>query len=180
MTGRPAYAAFMLLALAVFLAARRCVPQPAALAKPAAVFLHACLTRRIVPPALKYAATFWDLALLTLLIGVGGNGPHSPLMVLYFVVVAAAPLRLSLPLVWAATLGAMAAAAVLLGYYVYFQLGHFAYYNPATGLRVPRVTEGIFLLALGATGLLGGQAVRQARRLVAGYPVRVADAKEVR
>src|SRR5438270_11466670 len=73
--------------------------------------LYVCLSRRWVPPALKYVATFWDLAMVTaLLLADRRAGPHSPLLLLYFRVVAASPLRLSLRLVYAATLGAMAAA----------------------------------------------------------------------
>jgi hypothetical protein len=143
-----------------------------------ALTLHACLTRRWVPPWLKYAATLMDLALLTALLAVGREGPRSPLVLLYFLVVAAAPLRLSLRLVYAATLGAAAAVTLLTGYYVFFQVGREAYYADGSPYRIPRTAEVIFLLALGAAGLLAGQAVRQARRLVEGYPVAVGRAEE--
>ncbi len=66
--------------------------------------------RRWVPPALKYAATFWDIAMISALVMASPAGPRSPLLYLYFVVLASAPLRLSLPLVYAATFGIMAAA----------------------------------------------------------------------
>ncbi len=141
--------------------------------------LHLCLTRRWVPPGLKYAASFGDLALVTALLVAGGEGPRTPLALLYFVVVAAAPLRLSLRLVTATTTGAMAAAAVALGHYVFFRVGQAAYYAADSPYRVPRAHEVIFLLALGACGLLAGQSVRQARRLVAGYPVRAREPAEV-
>jgi hypothetical protein len=144
------------------------------------LILHTCLTRRWMPPALKYVVTCWDLLLITALVLLSPDGPRSPLMLLYFVVVAAAPLRLSLRLMWVATLGAMAAALIVLGQYVFIRVRSEVYFDPERGLmyRIPHVTEIIFLLALGAVGLLGGQMVRQARRLVRGYPVRVEESKE--
>ncbi len=145
----------------------------------AAVFaLYVCLSRRWVPPALKFVATFWDLVLVTALVIVSPEGPHSPLVLLYFVVVAASSLRLSLPLVYAATLGAWGGALVLMGYYVFLGIGREAYYAADSRVRVSRTSEVVFLLSLGAVGLVAGQVVRQARRLVAGYPVKVEEPRE--
>src|SRR4051794_39481292 len=73
-----------------------------------ALMLYVCLSRRWVPPGLKFAATAADLVLITALLTLSG-GPRSPLLVLYFLVIGAAALRLSLGLVYAATLGAVAA-----------------------------------------------------------------------
>jgi len=129
------------------------------------VLLHFCLARRWSPPALKYGATLLDTALVTALLVVSG-GPKSMLVVLYFLVIASTPLRLSLRLVWTATLGTMAAWVLLLGYS--------KYYRPPDE-RLARTAQVIFALGLGAAGLLAGQAVRQARRLVRGYPVTVED-----
>jgi hypothetical protein len=144
-----------------------------------AVFLlHGCLRRRWVPPGLKYAATFWDVAMISALLTVSPDGPRSPLLYLYFVVVAASALRLSLPLVYAATLGVMLAALLVMGYYVYYRVGREAYYAEGSLYRVARSSEIVFLLAVGAAGLFAGQVVRQARRLVRGYPVRVVEARE--
>jgi hypothetical protein len=140
--------------------------------------LYACLSRRRVPPALKFVATAWDLVLVTALVVVSPEGPRSPLVLLYFVVVASAPLRLSLPLVQVATFGAWAAALVALGHHVYFRVGSEAYFAPGSTHRISRTAEVIFLMSLGAVGLLGGQMVRQARRLVQGYPVRVEGPRE--
>ncbi len=145
----------------------------------AAVFaLHVCLSRRWVPPALKFVASFWDLLLVTALVVVSPEGPHSPLVFLYFIVVAASSLRLSLPLVYATTLGAWGGALAFMGNYVFLKVGRDAYYAANSPYRVSRTSEVIFLLALGAVGLVAGQAVRQARRLVEGYPVLVEDPKE--
>lgn len=140
--------------------------------------LHVCLSRRWVPPGLKYVATFTDLTLVTALLIASPEGPRSPLVVLYFVVLASSPLRLSLALVQATTFGAMAAAAVMLGYHVIYRVTWEVYYSADYTGRVSRTAEVLFLLALGAAGLLAGQAVRQARRLVEGYPVTVAEAGE--
>ena len=140
--------------------------------------LYFCLSRRLVPPALKYVATFWDLAMITALLLIGGNGPRSPLLFLYFLVVAAAPLRLSLRLVYAATLGTMAATVLMTGHYVFVEIGAANYYHPDYTGRIARSAEIIFLLSLAVAGLLAGQTVRQARRLVDGYPVRVQDTQE--
>jgi hypothetical protein len=132
--------------------------------------LHVCLSRRYVPDALKYVTTTCDLVLVTALLVIAVT-PRSMLAVLYFLVIAAAPLRLSLRLVYATTLGAMAAYILFLGHYKYFVVGieHYA----ADPERLTRTNQAIFVLALGGAGLLAGQAVRQARRLLEGYPIAV-------
>ncbi len=140
--------------------------------------LHVCLSRRYVPPALPFVVTFADLTFITGLLIVSPEGPRSALIFLYFLIVAAAPLRLSLPLVWASTLGSMAAALILMGHYIFFRIGRNVYYSPEYTNRVDRPSEIIFLLAVGAAGILAGQVVRQARRLVGGYPVKVEGPRE--
>ena len=136
----------------------------------AVLAIHFCLSRRWVPPALKYVATAWDLLLVTALLLIGRD-PKSMLAVLYFLVIFAAALRLSLPLVYTATFGAMAAYAFFLGYL------RFGLHLSDTE-RLSRPQQIIFLLALGTAGLLAGQVVRQVRRLLQGYPVRVVDEQE--
>jgi len=134
------------------------------------LLLYFCLARRWVPVALKYLATSWDIVLITLLLLLTRD-PKTTLAVLYFLVVAAAALRLSLPLVYFTSLGTMAAYLYFLGYVRYWlQL-------PAEQ-RLSRPQQVVFLLALGTAGLLAGQLVRQARRLVAGYPVTVEQPQE--
>jgi hypothetical protein len=140
--------------------------------------LHLCLFRRYVPPVLPFVAVGWDLVLVSLLVGAAPEGPRSPLIFLYFVVVASSPLRMSLPVVWFTTFGTMVAAVLLMGYYVLFQIGGFAAYYSNEKARIPHASEVIFLLAIGACGLLAGQVVRQARRLVRGYPVIVEGPRE--
>jgi hypothetical protein len=129
------------------------------------LIVHYCLMRRWVPDALKYVVTAWDILLITTLLMVGGDA-RSMLAVLYFLVIVAAPLRLSLPLVWTATLGSMAGYAFFLGY-VRWRL------ELPLEQRLSRPQQVVFLLALGAAGLLAGQFVRQCRRLVYGTPVPV-------
>jgi hypothetical protein len=134
------------------------------------------LARRWVPPALKYLATAGDLALLTLLLAQEG-GVQSPLLVLYFLVISAAALRLALPLVYVATLGAILSYLGLLGAYAWYQIGWEEYYaNPA--VRIPRTHQIILILALATAGFLAGQMVRQTRRLSRGYPVTVTTPRE--
>ncbi len=118
-----------------------------------AVALQLCLGRRYVPWWLKYLATAWDATMITVLVVVSGGVDRS-LVVLYFLVIAAAPLRLSLLLVWCATAAAVVGYAVL--------LGHALWYAPSQ--RLPRQHQVIFVIALLVAGLLAGQVVRQARR----------------
>jgi hypothetical protein len=137
------------------------------------VGLHLCLTRRWMPDWLKYASTILDLTMITAL-GVLARDPRSPLTVLFFLAIATAPLRLSLGLVYVATLGAIAGYGVVLGYYVYIVIGSARYYaEPSGSIRVPRATELIMVLALGTAGFLAGQVVRQMRRLVQGHAVTI-------
>jgi hypothetical protein len=135
------------------------------------VALYLCLARRWVPPWLKYAVTAADIVLVTALLmvvaHVGGDA-RTWLAALYVLVIAAAPLRLSLPLVYVATLGSMAAYGFFLGY-VKYQLAL---------ERISRPNQVIFALVLGATGILAGQMVRQARRLSAGYPVTIEEPQD--
>lgn len=131
--------------------------------------LYFCLSRRWVPPWLMYATVAWDIVLVTTLLMLTRD-PATSLAALYFLVIATAPLRLSLPLVYFATLGSMAAYLFFLGYLKYGL-------EIPDGQRLSRPNQIIFLLALGGTGLLAGQMVRQARRLVEGYPVTVAEAE---
>ncbi len=129
--------------------------------------IHYCLIRRWIPPALKFVVTVWDILLITTLLMVGRDG-RSMLAVLYFLVIVAAPLRLSLSLVWVATLGTMAGYAFFLGY-VRWRL------ELPPEQRLSRPQQIVFVLALGAAGLLVGQFVRQCRRLVRGSPVPVEE-----
>lgn len=127
--------------------------------------LYFCLSRRWVPANLKYISTLWDILLVTVLLMVTQD-PRSWLAVLYLLIIATAPLRLDLSLIYVATFGSMAGYLFFLGYLKYGL-------KLADEQRLSRPNQVIFVLALGAAGLLAGQMVRQARRLVYGYPVTV-------
>jgi hypothetical protein len=133
------------------------------------LWLHWALSQRRMGEKLKYISVVWDLVMVTLL-GIVARGPQTPLMLLFFIVIASAPLRLSLRLVWVATLGAMAGYAIVLAYYAWWLIGWDKYYSTPE-LRIPRSTEAIWILAMGVAGLLAGQVVRQMRRICTGYPV---------
>jgi hypothetical protein len=128
--------------------------------------IHLCLVRRWLPPGLPYAAALWDTALITVLLAVTAD-PKSSLALLYFLSIAASALRLSLRLVQVTTLAAAAAYVFYLGYIKYVL-------ELPVQQRLPRSSQVIFVLCLLAAGVLAGQMVRQARRLVVGYPVLVA------
>lgn len=127
------------------------------------VAIYFSLLRRWAVSGLKYFVTVWDLALVTSLVMLSG-GPRSPLAVLYFLVIAAAPLRISLGLVYVATIGSMLAYLFLVGHYAYYLVGHERYYAQAE-LRIPRAQQIIVLLGLAVAGVLAGQVVRQVLRL---------------
>src|SRR4051812_11630376 len=83
-----------------------------------AIVLHFRLRARRITPALKYAIVAFDLSMVTLLCMIAG-GPKTPLVMLYFLVIATAPLRLSLRLVYLTTAGAMLGYLGLLAFYVW-------------------------------------------------------------
>jgi len=136
-----------------------------------AVVLHGWLSRRRYDDWIKYFAVLWDALMMTLLCAIAG-GPRTPLIALFFALIASAPLRLSIRLVYATTAAAMLGYLFLLGYYVWYVIGFHRYYATPE-LRIPRSQEAIVLLALLLCGLFAGQVVRQVRRVVLS-PVHVA------
>jgi eukaryotic-like serine/threonine-protein kinase len=141
-----------------------------------AVVLHVWLTRRRFAPWLKYVVSIGDAFMITILCTIAG-GPKTPLVLLYFPLIAAAPLRLSLKLVYVTTACAIAGYLCLLGMYAWYWIGFTKYYSTPE-LRIPRSTEAIVILALLVTGLLAGQFVRQARRIAGRSPVVVTVPQE--
>ncbi len=118
---------------------------------------HLGLSLPRVPRWLGICTIGADALFITILLCLSRD-PRSALAVLYFLVILSAGMRLSLPLVYLATLGSMAAYAGFLGYgYGWFE---------NAGEHFSRAAHVIFLLALAAAGFLTGQMVRQARRLV--------------
>ena len=129
-----------------------------------AVLLHLILLRRVMFPALSLTVIAWDLTLATVLLCVCQN-PLSTLVCVYFLIVASAALRFSLPPVYLATLGS------LLGYLVFLGYLRFVLQLPDE-LRVSRPNQVITAIELVVAGLFAGQSVRQARRVAAGSYVR--------
>jgi hypothetical protein len=131
-----------------------------------AIMLHGWLLRRRYDGWIKYAMVLSDAMMITLLCVIAG-GPRTPLTLLYFGLIASAPLRLSLRLVYFSTAAAMLGYLFLLGYYVWYSIGFHRYYA-SPELRIPRTEEVITLLAMFVCGLFAGQVVRQVRRLTSG------------
>jgi hypothetical protein len=127
-----------------------------------ALAIHVALIGQWMPPLLRSVVVGFDVVMTTSLLLLS-DGPRSPLVVLLFLVIATAPLRLDLRLVWTATLLA------LLSYL--FVCGHAKWKKPEW--QAPRRQEVIVVLALCAAGFLAGQSVRQSRRLAREYADRV-------
>jgi hypothetical protein len=127
-----------------------------------ALAVHTCLRRQVFPASLKFLSTGADIVLLTCVLCVS-NGPRSPLVAGYFLIVALSALRFSLPLVRFATIGSMLGYLAVLGHAKWFA---------SRDLRVPRYHEVMFLLALGLTGITIGQVVRAVRSMAVEYGAR--------
>ena len=122
------------------------------------------LRQRYFPALLKYVSSGCDLALLTAILFIA-DGPRSPLVVGYFLLIALAGLRFSLPLIWFTTGGAVGGYVAVAGY---------TRWLADARLRVELYHELIFLLALALTGLILGQAIRRVRGLARDYAARLA------
>jgi len=131
-----------------------------------ALATQVCLRRHIFPAALKYITTTCDVVLLTAILIVA-DGPRSPLVIGYPLLVALAALRFSLPLVWWGTATAAGGYLFLLGYARWFT---------DRDLAVPRYQQLIYLLAILLTGVVLGQIVRQAHRMAEQFAARSASA----
>ena len=127
-----------------------------------------CLRQQFFPPSLKFLSTACDLGLLTAILAVA-DGPRSPLVIGYFLIIVLATLRLSLPLVRCAAGGAMAGYVFLLG---------LAWQFPDRGLRVPRYHQLIFLLGLALAGVVLGQVIRSLQGLVRDFADRIGPERE--
>lgn len=129
-----------------------------------------CLRARVFPAALKFVSTACDVVLLSAVLTLA-DGPRSPLLVGYFLIVALSGLRFSLRLVWFATLGSMLGYLYVLGYARWFA-------DPARHLRVERYQQLIFLLALALSGIVLGQVIRRVRRMAEEFAARVSAGGE--
>lgn len=116
-----------------------------------------CLRQRVLPAALKFATTGCDIVLMTSVLMIA-DGPRSPLVIGYFLIIALAALRLSRGLILMATLGSMAAYVSLLGYVKYCVTD-----ERATVMSVPRYWQMIMLVGLALFGITLGQVIRRVR-----------------
>jgi len=126
-----------------------------------------CLSQRVFPAVLKFVSTGCDVVLLTAVLTVA-DGPSSPMVIGYFLVIALSTLRFNLPLVRMATVGSMLGYLFLLGYARWFH----------EELRVPRYHQLIFLLALALCGIVLGQVIRRVRGLAKEYADRLQASRE--
>lgn len=132
------------------------------------------LTRQFFPATIKYLTTFGDLALITMAASIryGASdqieGPNSPLVLAYFIAIAMTSLRLSLGLVWFATLGSMACYLALVGMVdsKWFDANH----------AVAPVRQLFTLLCLGSVGVVIGQGVRRTRAIAEDFLKRTTHA----
>ena len=124
-----------------------------------------CLKLRYFPAWLKYATTLSDVALLTTILMVA-DGPRSPLVVGYFLVIVLATLRFQLRLIWCATIASM------IGYLWMATRFSDPYFNHRD-LSVPGYYQLIMLLALALTGIVLGQVIRRVRALAEDFSRRV-------
>ena len=125
-----------------------------------------CLRMRVFPAYLKFVTTGADIAFMTGLLMIA-DGPRSPLVIGYLLVIVLAALRLQLRLVWFATLGTMAGYLCLLGYVKWFD-------QRVPNLSVPRYYELIFLIGLALTGIALGQLIRRVRAMAEDFAKRIA------
>lgn len=124
-----------------------------------------CLRRQIFPAILKFVSTGLDLLLLTSILMLA-DGPRSPLVAAYFLIIALATLRFNLPLVRFAAVGAMLGYLILLGHDKWFRA-------PRPDALVPRYHQLIVLLALGLTGVMLGQVIRRVHSIASEYARRL-------
>lgn len=129
-----------------------------------ALGVHLCLVRQVFPAALKFVSTGLDFILLTAILALA-DGPRSPLVVGYFLLIPLAALRFNLPLVRCATAGAMLSYLAINGYARWFT---------ERDLRIPRYHQLMVLVALALTGIVLGQIIRRVRGLAEDYTRRLA------
>ena len=128
--------------------------------------------KRILPAWLPFLTTGIDLVAIAALVGLAGGPMSTSLTGAFYLVIAMAGLRFDLRLVWAATLGAMAAYMASVGMVddSWFDANH----------AVPLVQQAISVACLGGTGVVVGQMVRLARPLAQEYHERMTNAQSRR
>lgn len=138
-----------------------------------------CLRRQIFPPALKYISTAGDIVLLTCLaMAVEGPtaGPNSPLVFIYFLIIALAGLRFNLALVWCATIGCMIAYLSLVA--AIDRRDHGQWFDKDHA--VPPIEQLMMLLSLAIVGVIVGQIIRRVRAIAEEFSERMRHIDERR
>jgi hypothetical protein len=130
-----------------------------------------CLRIQIFPAWLKYVTTGADIVLLTMILMVA-DGPRSPLVVGYFLLIVLSGIRFQRRLIWCSTIGCMAGYLFLCGYARWFAEGR--------EISVPQYQQLILLTALALTGITLGQVVRRVRGLADEFARRMEYAKSER
>lgn len=129
------------------------------------------LQQRFFPAALKYISTVADVILLTTL-ALYAAGPHSSLTRIYFLIIALATLRFSLPLIRVTTV------ACMLGY-----LCLTAQFDPGQWFdkdhAVEPIEQIVVLLSLAISGIVLGQIVRVTRNMGLEFHQRAVDGADV-
>jgi hypothetical protein len=129
------------------------------------------LRSHFFPPWLPYVTTVLDLLLLTAVLA-AANGPKSPLVAVYFLLLALAALRLDLRLLWLAAAGAVVSYLFLLAYV--------RWWVPERELRVPRYHQAMVVLALVLTAVTLGQLIRRVGAMIPEYARRLRARPEAR
>lgn len=113
------------------------------------------LNRGFFPSWLKYAATLADLVLLSVLASLG-HGPSSPLVLIYFVVIAITSLRFDLPILWCSVVGSITGYMLLVGKAdtSWFDASH----------ATPPIQQAITVLSMIGCGIALDQVLRSVRR----------------
>lgn len=137
-----------------------------------AAAVHIALRARVFPSWLPGVSTVVDVLFLSGMLCIS-SGPRSPLVVGYFLIIALAALRFSLPLVRLATAATVVSYVGVLGCAKW----------PATfGLAtevdrtVPRFHQLVVIAGLALTGIVVGQVIRRVRRLAEDYAQRLTQA----
>ena len=137
-----------------------------------ALAIHLCLTQKIFPRWLPYFSTGADVVLLTSVICIGAAS-RSPLIVGYFLIIALAALRFSLPLLWASTVACVVAYICVLGCPNFTLPG-------TTGVteNVPRYHQVMVALAIVLTGVVLAQLIKSGRSIAEQYVSRANSSKQ--
>ena len=120
-------------------------------------------------PLVKYASLGWDVAMISCLL-ILCDRPSGAFVMLYLLVIASSVLRLSVALIYFATVASIAGYLFALGQYVFLDVGYQTYFaTPA--LRLSRNEQILVVLALLTSGFVAGQILRLVKRAAYNFAV---------